>query len=33
MLGFGTGSVTRRSLSQAEIEAIVAHIRSWEAHP
>jgi cytochrome c oxidase cbb3-type subunit 3 len=33
MLGFATGSVTRRSLSQDEIEAIVAHIRSWEAHP
>ncbi len=33
MLGFGTGSVTRRALAQSEIEAIVAHIRSWEAHP
>lgn len=31
MLGFGAGSSTRRTLSQEEIEAIVAHIRSWEA--
>jgi mono/diheme cytochrome c family protein len=33
MLGFGTGSATRRALLQEEIEAVVAHIRSWEAHP
>jgi mono/diheme cytochrome c family protein len=33
MQGFGTGSVTRRTLSPDEIEAIVAFMRTWEAEP
>jgi mono/diheme cytochrome c family protein len=33
MQGFTSGSTTRRTLSQPEIEAIVTHIRTWEAHP
>ncbi len=33
MESFLQGSTTRRALSESEILDIVAHIRSWEAHP
>ena len=33
MVGFGTPSTVRPQLTSAEVESIVAHLRTWEVQP